>query len=73
MPIPSAYLIHGRKMLLHPLEKDIWVSRFLAHNLAYEPFETQWLTYLIRPGDVVLDIGAAHWLLHPFVLPTGGP
>jgi FkbM family methyltransferase len=54
----SPHWVHGRKMLFHPLEKDIWVSGFLARNLAYEPFETQWMQYLVRPGDVVLDIGA---------------
>jgi FkbM family methyltransferase len=30
----------------------------LARGQTYEPFETQWIQYLLRPGDVVLDIGA---------------
>jgi protein-L-isoaspartate O-methyltransferase len=49
---------HGHKMLLHSLEKDIWVSGMLAKGMAYEPFETQWIEYFVRPGDVVLDVGA---------------
>ena len=49
---------HGPKMVLHALDKDVWISGFLAKGLAYEPFETQVIQYLVRPGDVVLDVGA---------------
>jgi len=47
-----------RTMRLHSLDKDIWVSGTLAKGLPYEAFETHWIQYLIRPGDVVFDIGA---------------
>src|SRR5437870_2877368 len=49
---------HHQRMLLHDVEKDVWVSGMLARGQSYEPFETQWIQYLVRPGDVVLDIGA---------------
>jgi FkbM family methyltransferase len=52
------HLPDQRKLLLHVVEKDIWVSGMIARGQPYEPFETQWIHYLVRPGDVALDIGA---------------
>jgi FkbM family methyltransferase len=45
--------VHGHKMFL-----DRQDSLDLSVNQIYEPFETELVQRLIRPGDTVLDIGA---------------
>ncbi len=50
---PNAAMVGGHFMRLDPQD-----SLSLAANGAYEPFETELLTSLIRPGHVVVDIGA---------------
>jgi FkbM family methyltransferase len=56
-PTPSA-VVQGHRMFLHPPARDRYVSPVLAAGAPYEPFETEWLHNLIRPGDCVLDLGA---------------
>jgi FkbM family methyltransferase len=45
-------------MFLHPAVRDRYVSPVLAAGFPYEPFETEWVQNLVRPGDAVLDLGA---------------
>jgi hypothetical protein len=52
MLLPHEKTAASRNMRLHTVEKDIWVSGMVAKGVPYEPFETQWIQYLVRPGDV---------------------
>jgi FkbM family methyltransferase len=51
-------MVHGHRMLLHDFARDKWISPYLAAGRLFEPFETEWLENLVRPGDTVFDIGA---------------
>ncbi len=48
--------INGYKMYINP--HDMVVSKKLVFDNAWEPFETEIFMREIKPGDVVLDIGA---------------
>src|SRR5205814_2111821 len=54
---PSA-LVHGHRMFLHDANVDRWISPALAAHGTFEPLETEWFLQEIRPGDVVVDVGA---------------
>jgi len=54
----SITIVRGHRMHLHPASADRWVSGFLQQHLAYEPYETEWMENLVRPGDWVVDVGA---------------
>jgi FkbM family methyltransferase len=45
-------------MFLHPAAVDRYVSPVLAAGAPFEPFETEWVHNLVRPGDLALDLGA---------------
>jgi FkbM family methyltransferase len=51
-------LVHGHRMVLHDLQKDRFISADLASKGVFEPFETELVKNTVRPGDVVLDVGA---------------
>src|SRR5262249_8695322 len=51
-------LVHGHRMVLHPPQEDLWVSRPLLHGDGYEPFESELLLGQLKPGSVVIDLGA---------------
>jgi len=57
---PRYYLaqVLGQRMLIHNPEVDIHISRCLGNAGVWEPFETELILNEVRPGDVVLDIGA---------------
>jgi FkbM family methyltransferase len=50
--------VHGQRMLLHDFARDRFISSDLAGSGIFEPFETELVQIEIRPGDVVLDVGA---------------
>src|SRR5437867_3185244 len=52
----SQALVRGHWMHLDPT--DSVVSPTLRHFGVFEPFETQLVQQMVRPGDVVLDVGA---------------
>ena len=54
---PTA-LVQGHLMRLHDFHRDRVVSPALAQNGVFEPLETELVKSAIRPGDVVLDVGA---------------
>ena len=56
--------VHGHVMLLHDFARDKWISPYLAAGKLFEPFETEWMQNLVRPGDTVLDVGAAYRVLY---------
>jgi FkbM family methyltransferase len=62
-------------MMLHDFKCDKWISPLLAAGKLFEPFETEWIQNLVRPGDTALDIGAHigfyTLLLARLVGPTG--
>jgi FkbM family methyltransferase len=49
--------VFGNWMILHDFGRDKWISPYLAAGRLFEPFETEWMCNLVRPGDTVLDIG----------------
>ena len=53
---PRVVEVNGVKIFLHPQEE--FVSESLLRDNAYEAFETKILCEEIKPGHVVLDIGA---------------
>ncbi len=55
---PPAAMVHGHRMLLHKAAHDRFISAPLLAGAPYEPFETQLVRDQIRPGDIVLDLGA---------------
>jgi FkbM family methyltransferase len=50
--------VQGSLMLLHEPHVDRVISPILRDRGVWEPFETELVKGLIRPGDVVLDVGA---------------
>src|SRR5216683_4730907 len=50
--------VHHHWMMLHDFKSDKWISPLLAAGKLFEPFETEWIQNLVRPGDTALDIGA---------------
>src|SRR5262245_20422896 len=50
--------VHGHRMRLLDPANDRYVSPVLAARAGYEPFETEWVLSMCRPGDTVFDIGA---------------
>jgi FkbM family methyltransferase len=49
--------VFGHWMVVQDFERDPWISPVLAAGRLFEPFETEWIENLVRPGDNVLDIG----------------
>src|SRR5258708_4633510 len=50
--------VHGHPMVLHEAKIDRYISPALRASGIFEPFETELAKVLIKPGDVVLDLGA---------------
>jgi len=50
--------VQGHRMALHEFARDRYLSPSLAHTGLFEPFQTEWVAGEVRPGDVVLDLGA---------------
>jgi len=57
-PINRIAIVQGHYMFLHDHESDRFISPTLAATGVFEPLETELLQKEIKPGDVVLDIGA---------------
>lgn len=55
--IPTA-MVHGHRMLLHDTKIDRYISPSLSAQGVFEPMETAFVLQEVRPGDIVLDIGA---------------
>lgn len=51
-------MIHGHRMRLLAPETDIHLSAVLQKFGGLEPYLTEWITWLARPGDTVIDLGA---------------
>ncbi|MCX4246891.1 FkbM family methyltransferase [Paraliomyxa miuraensis] len=49
-------MVQGSKMVLNP--NDTIVSRVIRRDGIWEPLETRLFTQTVRPGDVVVDVGA---------------
>jgi FkbM family methyltransferase len=66
MSVPSAaelrsrptVLVQGHRMALHDAAIDRYISPSLRSTGAFEPWETALVKAELRPGDVVLDVGA---------------
>ena len=55
---PPSVQVFESTLFLHSKEDCPFLSRVLMGGRLFEPFETHLLRREIRPGDVVLDIGA---------------
>jgi FkbM family methyltransferase len=55
---PRSAWVHGHRMFLHDDAADPYISGALVRTGVFEPFESEWVAQEVRPGDVVLDIGA---------------
>jgi FkbM family methyltransferase len=57
-PVRHEVSLHGHTLAIHDPAVDRHLSGHLASGWPYEPFETELLLREVRPGDVVLDLGA---------------
>jgi len=55
---PTSVRVFGNTLYLHDKKECPHLSRVLLRGRLFEPFETFLLRREVRPGDVVLDIGA---------------
>jgi len=51
-------IVHGHRMVLNDLARDRFIAPSLLHSGCFEPFETELVINEVRPGDVVVDVGA---------------
>jgi FkbM family methyltransferase len=51
-------MVHGHRMHLHEPATDRFISAPLLAGAPYDVFETQLVLAHVRPGDVVIDLGA---------------
>jgi len=57
-PGRATALVLGHRMQLHDFAADRFISPALARHGVFEPFQTEVMLNEVRPGDVVLDLGA---------------
>jgi FkbM family methyltransferase len=55
---PLTATVLGHAMVLHPPQRDRFITPALLHAGVFEPLLTELMPMLVRPSDVVLDVGA---------------
>ncbi|SRR6266545_2940317 len=58
LPNQPMAIVHGHRMVLHDPARDRFIAPSLLHAGCFKPFETELVMNEVRPGDVVVDVGA---------------